>query len=112
MSLVVFTAIMGLHNIEEKLFNKISHKFETERTILPIVNMYLEEYWIVDASYGRSAIFLYEVPLRSIAMIHSKSLEPNTKFRFINERYGNPYILTIASSRKLPKEFRDQLNLK
>ena len=101
-----------LHTIDEQLFKDIERKVKKENTIMPIPEIINKEKWIVDVSYGRSAIFLYEVGLKLIANKYSKSLKPNTKFRFIDERYGNPFLLTVASSKNLPKKFRAHLNLR
>ena len=59
-----------------------------------------------------SAMFLYEVPLKMMSIFHSNYLKPNTKFRFIGERFGNPFIQTVAMSRRLSQTFRRQINLR
>ena len=103
---------MGFHTIEEKLFDKIVQKVQREKTIFPITQMFVQGHLIVDVSYGRSAMFLYEVPLKMIASLHLKSLKPNTKFHFMQDQFDKPFILTVASSKRLDKKFRDQLNLR
>ena len=112
MSLLVLPNIQIFNSIEENLLDRIIKKAEKDKTILPIDRMFMEEDWIVDVSFGKSAIFFCELPLKIIAMIHSNSLKPNTRFRFIEERFGSPYIVTIALSKRLPKKFRDQFNLR
>ena len=57
-------------------------------------------------------MFLYEVPLKMMSIFHSNYLKPNTKFRFIEERFANPYLLSFAMSRRLSLTFRRQISLR
>ena len=99
-------------HLKGPLIEKIKNKTEQDETMLPNRQLFENKKWIVDTSYGRSAIFMYEMPLKSIAIKHSKSLKPNTKFRFIEERYSLSNPLTCATNRRLPIEFRTLLNLR
>ena len=111
-SLVVLPVPASVYNkVNEDLFNKILLKTTKENTRMRLRNMF-DEKWIVDTSYGRAVMFAFEVPLKYIAAKHLKRLKPNTKLRFIKERYKTPSLLTVASSRRLPKMFRDQINLR
>ena len=113
MPLIVTPSFFGLQSIKDQnLFYTIKQKVEIEKTIVSNIEMYTDEKWIVDASLGRAALFTYEVPLKQMAVIFKKHFKPNTKFRFIDERYGNPFILTIAATTRLPRSFRDMLNLR
>ncbi len=42
----------------------------------------------------------------------SKKLKEKCRFRYLSEDYGPQFVLTIASSKRLDKEFRQKLNLK
>ena len=113
MSLLFPPSFIGLNDIkDEKLFQKIKRKAELQETIVPITDMLSQKKWIVDTSYGRSALFLYEVPLKQMAINFQEFLKPNAKFYFIRERYGHPFVLTIASSIRLEKMFKRKLNFR
>lgn len=113
MTLVVWPSFRGLNWIsDQSLLNTIIDRFTKTKTNLPVKDMIVNKQWIVSASYGRTAFFLFEVPLKMIAIIHRNSLKTNTKFRFLDERFGPPFLATVATSKKLPKSFRDQVNLK
>ena len=85
---------------------------EEEQTIIPMKQLFGNYKYIVDTSYGRSAMFLFEVPLKMMSILYSNYLKPNTKFRFIEERFANPFIHTFAMSRRLSQTFRRQINLR
>ena len=112
LSLLVLPGIETFSSIKKPLLDKIIERTKREKTILSMAEMYMDEQWIVDVSYGRSAMFFSDLPLKIMAMSYSKSLKPNTKFRFIEERYRNPFLTTIALSRRLPKKYREQFNLR
>ena len=112
-SLVVASSFPELQNIKDKnIFHKIMEKSKMDKTILPIKNIFDESKWIVDTSYGGTAIFFYEVPLKQLILMYKDNLKSESKFRFIGEKYGNTCFATIASSLSLSKEFRDLLNFK
>ena len=112
MSLLVPDSIQYSNRIEQKVFNKLARRFESEKTIVSVPRYFSENQWIVDVSYGRSALFSYEVPLKTATILHAHHLKNDTKLRFLQEEFGPPYLLTVGSSRKLPKKFRGQLNLR
>ena len=112
-SLVVAPSFTAAHNIlNKKTLDRIAKKIGHDKTMLPFTDIHFKKRWISSTSQGKAAIFLYEVPLKMTVIYHMKSLKPNSKFRFIDERFGGPSIQIIASSMRLPKEFRDLLNLR
>ena len=113
MTLTVWPSFVGLNWISDKeLLNTIIEKYTSTKTNLPISELLSNKDCIVSASEGKTAIFLFDALLKVIALSHSNYLDHNTKFRFLDEHFGAPYVETIATSRKLPKAFRDQVNLK
>jgi hypothetical protein len=61
---------------------------------------------------GNNAIFLFEIPIHIITEKASKKLKEKCRFRYLSEDYGPQFVLTIASSKRLYKNFREKLNLK
>ena len=113
MDMVVPPSFIGLQTISDKeILNKIHEKSLKRQTIVSIVDMLSDEKWIIDASNGKSAIFLYEVPLKQMVINFKKYLNPRFKFRFVEERYGFPFILTIASTMRFSSSFRHDINLR
>ena len=112
-NLVFSPSFIGLNKINDRnLFQNIKRKAELYKSIVPISHMLSKKRWIVDTSYGKSALFLYEVPLKQMAINFQQFLKPNVKFSFLRERYGNPFVLTIASSIRLNVNFRRMLNFR
>ena len=87
MSLFVPLSFMGIQSILNKnTLAEIVKKYETEKTILPMNDLTSQSDWITSISYGKAALFLFEVPIKLIVINHRKALKPNSKFRYIEER--------------------------
>ena len=113
MSMVVWPTFVAMHKIpDESVFDKICARAVNERTVISLRDLMSNVKWIVDTSLGRNAIFFYEVPLKQLVVKYKKYLKPNTKFRFINERWGLPSLLTIAITTRFNKELRNEINLR
>ena len=113
MKLVGFNSLLELQNIKDKnVQDRIVSIIEQDKTLIQVRDIYNDSKWIQEVADGKSAIFMVVVPLKWLSIVFAKHLKPNTKFHFIAERYRNPFILTLASSRRLTKKFRDQLNLR
>ena len=114
MSLIVYPSFMEWDIIQDKtLFKRLKERVEQDKTIIQVDEMYRNKTeWIVSTSEGKAAMFLPVVPLKMIAKIHSKHLNPDIKFHLIHKSHPRPILATIASSTRLPKQFRTQLNLK
>jgi hypothetical protein len=61
---------------------------------------------------GKSAIFLFEVPVHTIITNGLKKLKEKCKFRYLSEDYGRKFSLTIASSKRLDVKFRHKLDFR
>ena len=110
-SLIVYHTFMVVHNIKDHdVFNRMKRKIEQEQTLIGIDELYRNKTWIFRTSVGKAAMFFSTVPLKMLSIIHSKHLRPNTKFYFLDEKFTKRFLLTIASSTRLPKEFRIELN--
>jgi hypothetical protein len=68
--------------------------------------------WIEGVAAGENAIILAEIPISMCIINAMKKLKEKCRFRYLPEDYGPKFILTIASSRRLDKEFREKLNLR
>ncbi len=97
-----------IQNIQIKIYNKVlkSGKF------LEIDEFLNQHIWIEGVAAGENAIFLAEVPISLIVINAMKKLKEKCRFRYLPQDYGSKFILTIASSRRLDKEFREKLNLR
>jgi len=95
----------------QQLHHRIYIKAKKDNTII-IFSQFFEEKWINGVADQQNAMFLFEVPLKVIISKESKKLKEKCRFRYLSEDYGTFFALTIASSTRLNKQFRDKLNLK
>ena len=99
------------HNFNANyLSKKFQNKLKSSEKLSP--DVYNNPKYLQDVSQGKTAIFFYEIPLKQLAIAHQDYVNKSIRLRFIEERYDNPFRLTIATSRRLPKTFRDQLNFR
>jgi hypothetical protein len=95
-------------NLDLKIYNKASK----DGTILHIQEIFRNDKWITGVAFGENAIFWFEVPIKIIITNASQKLKQNCRFRYLPEDYGTQIMLTIASSVRLNKQFRQKLNLR
>jgi len=106
-----FVAFQNLEARNKQLFDKIYNKALNDKTII-FFREFFEEKWIEGVSNQQNALFAFEVPIKIIISKASKKLKEKCRFRYLPEDYGLLSSLTIASSMRLNKKFRDELNLK
>ena len=111
MELVAFDGFMNMESVQDKsAFHQIKQKVERDRTSITIDQLFMDKKWIVDTSLGKTAILLATTPLKMIITTHLKSIAPGTKFRFLDERYRHPLLITLCASMRLSRQFRGLLN--
>ena len=107
----IFKNLISYHKFKtNKYLNKIYNKALNIDSVMTTYNISDRKQWIVEVSEGKSAMIFFKVPIKFTVIKHSIYLKTNTKFRFMNERPGIPFMRTIAMSRRLDKQFRDKLN--
>ena len=112
-NLVAFSAFMTTQNIQDyDVFNKIKQKVERDETSLSIGQTFQDNSLVIDTALGRSAMLLAMVPLKTIVIKYLNEFNINTKFRFLEERYRQPFLITLASSMRMSKVFRADFNLR
>jgi len=114
LKLILTQAFSTEQTIEAKsqeLYYRIYNKALKDNTII-IFSEFFEEKWINGVADQQNAMFLFEVPLKAIISKESKKLKEKCRFRYLSEDYGTFFALTIVSSTRLSKQFRDKLNLK
>ena len=115
LKIVTLEGIHAYNNLIDNkfgLFDKIYNKSMNYKTVLKSITQMFEHKWIKGVSNGENAIFLFEVPIKTIITQSSKMLGNKCKFRFLPEDFGAFMALTIAMSKRLNKLFRHELNLR
>ena len=113
LSLVAYTGFIELQNVHDKsVLNQINQKIAQDNSIVDRQQMFQNKRWIVETSIGKSAIFLATIPLKMIIITHLKSIDHDTKFHFLEEKYRQTMLITLAMSMKLSKEYRSLINLR
>ena len=113
MSMVLWPTFVVMHSIKDKwVFDKTYGRAVKEGTVISSRNLMTNPKWIIDNSLRRNAIFFYEVPLKLLVIKYYKHIKPNIKFRFIKERFGLPYLASIATTTRFDRRFRQEINLR
>jgi hypothetical protein len=113
LNVVIYKSFPTLHSIENKhLLSKLYEKTKKHQTMTTLSDLFDNNKWITGVSDGKSAIFLYEVPLKLMVIQNMKRFAENIRFRFMAERYGQPFMLTIATSLRLSRRFRYNINIR
>ena len=111
LKLIIFDGIESYHNLDPILFKRIRNKAESDKTLI-FFAQYFNEKWINGTANKENAIFNFEVPIKVIISKASKMLGNKCRFRYLAEDFGVSTSLTIGSSMRLNKVFRDELNLR
>jgi hypothetical protein len=98
--------------LNSNLFNKLYSKVLRDQTIINLQELLRNDEWIEGVADGENAIFLFEVPVKIIITNVLEKLKEKCRFRYLSQDYGPLFVLTIASSKRLDKQFRQKLNLK
>jgi hypothetical protein len=99
-------------DVNQNLSLKIYIKAMKSGKLLGLYELLNQHKWIKGVTTGENAIFIYEVPAKMIIINALQELKENCRFRYLPEDYGPKYSLTIASSKRLDKQFREKLNLR
>ena len=91
---------------------QIIQNSDRDKTKVELKQLVMDKKWIVDTSKGKTAILYGTVPLRIIILLHLSDIAPGTKFRYLQERFTHPMLITLFMSRKLSWQFRKTLNHK
>jgi hypothetical protein len=91
---------------------KIYNKALKSGKLIDFYEIFTQHMWIEGVAAGENAIILAEIPISMCIINAMKKLKEKCRFRYLPEDYGPKFILTIASSRRLDKEFREKLNLR
>jgi len=91
--------------------NKFTKRSQFSKTILNGYQIINEEKWVKGVVKGESAIFFYEVPTKKALVNFLSDYKSDINLKFLDNDFGYS-VLTIASNRRLDKEFRDYLNFR
>jgi hypothetical protein len=98
--------------VNQSLSLKIYNKAMKEGKILGLNEILSQDKLIKGVAAGENAIFIYEVPAKTIVNNVVNELKEKCRFRYLPEDYGRKFPLTVASSKRLDKQFREKLNLR
>jgi hypothetical protein len=107
-----FLEHQSIRALNLNLFNNLYNKVLRDRTNIRFEEIFQNDKWIKGVADGENAIFLFEVPIKTIITNVSEKLKQKCRFRYLSQDFGPQLALTIASSKRLDKEFRQKLNLK
>jgi hypothetical protein len=96
-----------MHGINIRIYEKALK----DGKIIETQEFFRHDKWVEGVAEGESAIFLFEVPIHMIITKALRKLK-ECRFRYLPQDYGPNFYLTIASSKRLDKRFRDKLNLR
>ena len=96
----------------QDLVFKINNKALKDKTFLDILEILTQDKWIKGVADGQNAIFLFEGLISIIISDAQKMLKDKCRFRYLPEEFGSSFQMTIASSKRLVKQFREKLNLR
>jgi hypothetical protein len=99
-------------DVNQSLSLKIYNKAMNEGKLLRLNEILSQDKWIKGVAAGGNAIFIYEVPAKTIINNVVHELKENCRLRYLPEDYGPKFSLTVASSKRLDEEFREKLNLR
>jgi hypothetical protein len=99
-------------DVNQNLSLEIYNKAMKEGKVLGLNELLNQHKWIKGVAAGENAIFIYEVPAKMIINNVVQELKENCRFRYLPEDYGSKFSLTVASSKRLDKKFREKLNLR
>jgi hypothetical protein len=91
---------------------RIHEKALKDGKLIETQELFRHDKWVEGVAEGENAIFLFEVPIRMIITKALRKLKEKCRFRYLPQDYGPIFYLTIASSKRLDKTFRDKLNLR
>ena len=94
------------------LMIKLFTKANDYKINLNFYDLFRNKKYVIDLSNGENSIFLPTIPMKQILIKYINYFKPNTKFRFISERFTNQMITTFAINLKLNKLFRDKINFR
>ena len=113
MSMVIGPNFVALHNIKNQgIYDKIYDRAMNDGTFKSSREFLSNPNYVVNTSLRKNAIFFYEVPLKLLVIKNRPRLKKNIKFRFIKERFALPYLLTVATTTRFDKTFRQKVNLR
>jgi hypothetical protein len=98
--------------LNQNLSLKIYNKAMKEGKIVALYELLKQDKWIKGVAAGENAIFIYEVIAKTIINNVLQELKENCRFRYLPQDYGPTISSTVASSKRLDKEFREKLNLR
>ena len=111
MRLIVSDAFMTMNTLpDHHLFELIKIKVESQGTYTTTSNIGSNEKWILETASGKAAIFYTSLILKTIVIKFIKLISPDTKFYFLEEQYRNPFLVSFASRKSLPRTLRDKIN--
>jgi hypothetical protein len=97
-----------MHGINIRIYEKALK----DGKIIGTQELLRHDKWVEEVAEGENAIFQSEVPIHMIITKALRKLKEKCRFRYLPQDYGPIFHLTIASSKRLDKTFRDKLNLR